>query len=178
MAVESESYPSPPLMIRRFFCLLLVSLMLANQGLCFAHTHHGTGVAEPEGHASQSHFHFGGFGQHESTHDQNHQADQFDDDHFSRDHRSGDDGPAALSEVTPIDNHDATAVYGANTVAVARDGNSVIVLLANYVAVVAIPRVTDQSDDSLLRLSSLRGQSLSVFDTACPILLRTLSLRI
>lgn len=165
-------------MFRRFFCLLLVSLMLANQGLCFAHAHHGTGVAEPEGHATQSHFHFGDLYQRKSAHDRDHHADHSDGDHSGRDHRSEDDGPAAPSEVTPIDNHDANAIYGTEAVAVAHDGNSKIVLLAKYVAVAAIPRVTAQSDDSMLRLSSLHGHSLSVFDADCPIFLRTLSLRI
>jgi len=167
MAVASESECCSH-MTRRFFCLLLVSLMLANQSLCVAHTHHGTGVAEPEGHASQSHFHFGGLGQHKLAQDQELHAD----------HSCDDEGHAALSNIAPISNHDIDAVYCGEAAAVARDGTSVIVLLAKYVAVVAIHCVTDHNNDSLLRLSSLRGQSLSVFETACPIFLRTLSLRI
>ena len=78
----------------------------------------------------------------------------------------------------PVGDHDADAVYCAEAVTFARDGNSVIVPLTKYVAVVAMLHGADQSDDWLLRLGPLRGQSPSVFDTACPIYLRTLSLRI
>ena len=67
---------------------------------------------------------------------------------------------------------DADAVYCTEAVTFA--GNSVIVPLTKYVAVVAILHRTDQSDNWLLRL----GQPASVFDAACPIYLRTLSLRI
>ena len=160
-------------MIRRFFCLLLVPLMLANQGLCFAHTHHGMDIAEPEGHAARPHFHFGGHGQHGSTHDDHHHGD-----HSGRDHRSDEHDAALPPAHAPIGDHDGDAVYCAEAVTFARDGNSVTVLSPKYFAVAAILHSADQSDDRLVRLGPLRGQPASVFDAACPIYLRTLSLRI
>lgn len=165
-------------MIRRFFCLLLVPLMLANQGLLFAHAHHGTDVGEPEGHASRPHFHFRGHGHHDSTHNHSQHSDHSHGDP-SMDVPASDEYDDALPPVvSPVGEHDSDAVYGVETVTVARDGNSVSVLSAKYVAVAVIFRVVDQSDDYLLRLGPLRGQPESVFDTACPIYLRTLSLRI
>ncbi len=163
-------------MIRQFFCLLLVLLMLANQGLCFAHAHHAADVAEPEGHASRPHFHVAGHGHHESSHD--HHADQSHGQCPGPDHRPDDHDAARPAAIAPVDDHDADAVYRADAVTFARDGSSAIVLSAKCVAVAAIVHGADQSDDKLLRLGPLRGQSPSVFDAACPIYLRTLSLRI
>lgn len=167
---QSESYSH---MTRQFLCLLLVSLMLANQGLCLAHVHHETDFAEPDGHGARPHFHSSGPGQHESTHDQKHRGD-----HSSPDRWSNEHDVALPPVITPEGNHDADAVYGAEAVAIAPDANSVIVPSVSYTAVAANLRVTDQSDDWLLRLSSLRGQPPSVSDAAYPIYLRTLSLRI
>ncbi len=153
-------------MIRRFVCLLLVPLLLANQGICYAHSHHGADFAESEDHASRPHFHFGGHDHHKSTHD--HNADHSGCDHSHDDHDA--DLPPAIA---PAGDHDADAVYCADAVTFARDGNTVIVLSAKDAAAIAL-RVADQSDDWLLRL----GQPPSIFDAACPIFLRTLSLRI
>ena len=171
--VKKTSYAH---MIRRFLCLLLVPLILANQGLCFAHVHHGTDIVEPEGHVSRPHFHFGG--RHDSTHDHDHHADHSHGDHSGRDPRSEERDAALPPSIAPIGDHDADAVYGAAAVTFARDRNSQIVPLTKHVAAVAILQGADQSDDWLLRLGPLRGQSPSVFDTACAIFLRTLSLRI
>ena len=154
-------------MIRRFLCLLLVPLMLTTQGVCFVHSHH---AAEPESHALRPHFHFGGHGHNESTHDHDHHAD-----HSSHDPRPGEHDAALSPAIVPIGDHDADAVYFGEAVTIARhDGNSVIVLLTKYIAVAAILRVSDQSESSLRRLA----HPPSVFDAACPIYLRTLSLRI
>ena len=163
-------------MRRRFLCLLLVPLMLANQGLCFSHTHRGTDVSEPEGHASRPHFHFGSHGQHDSTHD--HDADHSHGDNSGRDQRSDDHGTAVPPSIAPLGDHDADAVYCVEAATIARDENSVIVLSAKYVAVAAVLYIAQQSDVSLLRVGLIRGRPPSVFAAACPIYLRTLSLRI
>ena len=165
-------------MLRQFVCLLLVCLMLANQGLCLAHSHHGTDVAESEGHASRSHFHFGHHGQPISTNDQEHHEDHSRGDHSGRDQSSNEHDAVLPPAMAPIGDHDADAVYCAESVAVARDGNSVIVPSAKHFVAAAILDVAYQNDDWLLRLGSLRGQPPSVLDAACPIYLRTLSLRI
>ena len=161
-------------MIRRFLCLLLVPLMLVNQAMCFAHSHHGTDIAEPEGHASRPHFHFGDHGHHDSNRDHKHHAKQSHGEHFGHHPRSDEHDAAFPLEITSVSDHDANAVYFTETVTIARDGNSVVVLSSKYVTVAAILRVAEPSDDWSLRL----GQPASVFDTACPIYLRTLSLRI
>lgn len=51
-------------MIRRVLSLLLIPLVLANQGLIFAHTHLGTSVAEPPGHTARPHVHLRGRNHH------------------------------------------------------------------------------------------------------------------
>jgi hypothetical protein len=68
-------------------------------------------------------------------------------------------------------------VYYAESVAYARVGNPVIAL-AKCVDVLTILDVAHQDNDRLYRFGPLRGQPASVFDAACPIYLRTLSLRI
>ena len=164
-------------MIRRFVCLVLVLPMLANQGLCLAHSHQGTDVAETEGHASRPHFHVGGHRRHESSNGQEHDGNHSHDDHGRRDQRSGDsDAPVTLTNA-PIGGHDTTAVYSSETVALARDANRAIVF-EKFVEMPAILRVVHQNDDRALHSCPSRGQPASVFDAACPIYLRTLSLRI
>ncbi|MCH8045461.1 MAG: hypothetical protein IID44_17260 [Planctomycetes bacterium] len=165
-------------MIRRLFRLLLVPLMLANQGLCVAHAHHGTDVAEPEGHAARSHIHLGGRSQPDSTNDHEHHGDHSHGDHSGCDHRPDKHDAALPSAIAPIGEHDADAVYGMETIILARNGRTVTVVSTTNFAASAILRVTHQSDDWLVRLGPLRGQPPSVFDAACPIYLRTLSLRI
>ncbi len=147
-------------MIRRFVCLLLVPLMLVSQGPCFAHSHHGTGMAEPDGHASRPHFHTGGHRHHA--------------DHSCRDHRHGPRDAALPPAIAPVGDHDADAVYCADVAALACGGNSAIVLSAKHVAAAVVLRVAEPSDDRLLRL----GQPLSIFDVDGPTYLRTRSLRI
>lgn len=158
--------------------LLLVPLMLANQGLCFAHTHHGTDVAVPEGHASRSHFHLGCDGRPDTTNDQQHHADRSHGDHSGHDHGSAERDAALPPAITPTGDHDADVVYGTETITLARNGSTVTLISTIDLAASAILRVTEQTDDGLLRAGPLRGQPPSVFDAACPIYLRTLSLRI
>lgn len=164
-------------MIHRFLCRLLVVVMLANQSLCFAHSHDGTDIAESESHASRSHFHLGGHDHHGSTNGREHDESRSHDDHSNRDQRSTDDEATITPMVSPIFDHDTDAVYCTESVAFARGRHSVVVS-AKYVEVPAVLEVVHQNDDRLRRVGPLLGQPASVFDAACPIYLRTLSLRI
>ena len=164
-------------MIRRFLCLLLVPLMLANQGLCLAHSHQGTDVAEPAGHASRPHLHVVGQSHHESTYGQEHDGNQSHDDHPGRDQRSGDSDAVVTLTNAPIGGHDTTAVYFSKALDFARDTASVIVF-EKFGDVPAILAVAHQNDDRALHYCLGRGQPASFFDAACPIYLRTHSLRI
>ena len=148
--------------------------MLVNQGLCFAHSHHATDIAEPESHASRPHFHFGGHGH--QTHD--HHADHSHGHDSDRDPPPDDHNGGCAPFIRPAVDHDADAVYCTGTVTLAQDGRTLAVVSATYFAASAILQVTHQNDDWLLRPGPLRGQPASVFDAACPIYLRTLSLRI
>jgi hypothetical protein len=164
-------------MIRRFLCLLLVPLMLANQGLCLAHSHQGTDVAEPAGHASRPHLHVVGHSHHESTYGQKHDGNQSHDDHAGGNQRSGDSDAAVTLTSAPIGGHDTTAVYFSKALDFARDTTSVIVF-EKFGDVPAILAIAHQNDDRARHYCPGRGQQASFFDAACPIYLRTLSLRI
>ncbi|MDA1049356.1 MAG: hypothetical protein O3C40_02610 [Planctomycetota bacterium] len=163
-------------MFRRLLCLLLVALMLASQGLRPAHSHRGADFAEPEGHDSRSHFHVGGHTHHHSQHHSAQGSDHSQGDHAPRVPPFDAHDATLVRSLLPAGDHDASAVYRAETETFARDGNSVRVLAEN-VAPSAILRVANRSD-GLLRLGPLRGPPASIFDGACPIYLRTLSLRI
>jgi hypothetical protein len=164
-------------MIRRLVCLLLVSSMFANQGLCFAHAHQGADIEEPEGHASRPHFHTGGHVHHHSTHSHDHHANH------SHGHRginvteSDENGDTQLQAILPVGQHDSDALYCGESVTLARNGNSVTVLAEKDVSTAVLLRVSNLGD-GLLRLGPLRGQPPAVFEAACPIYLRTLSMRL
>lgn len=161
-------------MTRRFVCFLLVAVMLANQGLVFAHVHHAADGPGPDGHNSRSHFHLGGHDDHSADHEATHSVI----------HRGNVDGETREhdgdlpSVAMPVGDHDANAIYCTETVALAQSGATPVIVPATCVWGVASLAVDAQSDDSLLRLGPIRGKPASIFDTACPIYLRTLSLRI
>ena len=161
-------------MIRRFFTLQLVFMMLVNQGLCLAHVHHGNDVEAPGDHGSRPHIHVGGHVHHDHGHN-HHDADHS---HSYSDPESDEHDAAIPPTFSPVDYHDSNAVYLAETVTTARKGgNSVSVLPEKDVGVAAILLVTNQND-RLRHWGPIRGQPPSVFDGASPIYLRTLSLRI
>ena len=164
-------------MIGRFFRLLLVPVMLANQGLLHAHAHRGTDVAEPEGHASRPHYHIGGHGHRHSANDED-QAEHSHGHDSDRDAPPDDHDGGSQSFIRPMVDHDADAVYRAESIAVARSGRRVTVVPATFVGVSGIHRVAHRNDDSLLRFGPSLGRPASVFDAALPIYLRTLSLLI
>lgn len=163
-------------MIRRLFTLLLVFLMLANQGLCLAHVHHANELAEPEGHAARPHFHVGGHVHRDRAHDHQH-ADDSHPDHLDSVPDSGNRGATFSPATSTGSEHDSDAVYCGESVTIARIGNSVDVLPDNDVAGIGILHAAIQ-DDGSRHIGPLRCQPPSVLDAACPIYLRTLSLRI
>lgn len=161
-------------MFPRSLSLLLVPLMLVNQGLCFAHAHHGSGFAEPDGHGARLHFHLSGRDDSESGH----RADQLAA-NLHREHTA--DRPvehehARHSEVAPVGEHDADAVYFAESAPLAREGRSI----SDYDTTdgVAATIFREIPARTSLRLEPGVTQRLSSFDAACPVYLRTLSLRL
>ena len=139
--------------------------MLANQGLCLGHVHRGRDFAQPEGHNSRPHLHFGGHDLHAHDEATGHISD------------SGIPKRALAAAIVFVSEHDSDAVYFSDMLNGTREATLATVVLAKYVATAAVGHLADHSD-RLLRLGSVRGQPASVFDAACPIYLRTLSLRI
>ncbi|HUG67135.1 MAG TPA: hypothetical protein VMM76_05265 [Pirellulaceae bacterium] len=163
-------------MIRRFFTLLLIVLMLANQGLCLAHVHHGDDCVVPDGHDSRSHFHLGGHVHHHGDHSHE-PVGQSHSDHSASAPSSGKCDEVTLSTSAPVGEHDSDAVYCGEQTTIACTGNLSNILPDKHVAEFANFQVVPQHDDSR-HLAPSRIQPPSVFAAACPIYLRTLSLRI
>ncbi|PHS14841.1 MAG: hypothetical protein COA78_05520 [Blastopirellula sp.] len=168
-------------MIRRFLCLLLVPLMLANQGLCFAHSHFGTDILDSEGHSSKPHFHAGDHNHYElkSDHVAQGQVDQTQGQHSDRmpssEHDGEDHSKDHLSLIQPSTDHDADAVYYPEAATLAHFRQMVVIDSPFCLAFAATSPAAHQNKDGLL----LSGQSPnSVFYPDCPIYLSTLSLRI
>lgn len=151
--------------------------MLANQGLLCAYVHHAADGPESAGHDSRSHFHLGGHDHHTTAHVDNHKATHSHH-HGDVDRETGEHDGDLPPTVVPLGDHDANATYCAETVALARDRATPITFPAKCVWNVSGLCVADHIDNGLLRPGPIRGQPASVFDAACPIYLRTLSLRI
>lgn len=162
-------------MIRRLFTLLLIFLMLANQGLCLSHTHHGNGIAEPEDHGVRPHIHIGGHDHHKHHHgDHSHAGHSHSESRADSDEHDVAFPPTCL----PVDDHDSDAVYlGERVTTARRSGSSETVHPEKDVAGSSIVMVANQCD-RLGHCGPIRGQPPSVFDTDFPIYLRVLSLRI
>ncbi len=165
-------------MTRRFICLLLVPLLLANQGLAVAHSHYAADIVEPEGHGLRPHFHVGGHDHHNSAHAHEHVAAHSHSHHSDGDRESDQPDEALPPAIVPLADHDVDAMYFAGAVTLARGAATPSVVPAKFIALAAILDVAESSNDTLLRLGPIRGQLPSVLDAACPIYLRTLSLRI
>lgn len=159
-------------MIRRIVSLLLVPLLLANQGLAVAHSHHAADVAEPAGHGARPHFHVGGHDHHNSAHNHEHVAVH------AHSHRGHDPDETLPSAIVPLEDHDADAMYFAGAVTLARGAITPSIVPAKFIVLAAVLGVAERSSDRLLRLGPICGQPRPDSDTACPIYLRTLSLRI
>jgi len=160
-------------MFRRSISFLLASLLLANQCLSVAHAHPGSDFAEREGHDARPHFHLGSHA-HEALHQH---SDHRHNDHLG--HASGvnEYDASAVQGVVPFGEHDADAVYCGQSTLFPRSLGSLRPFVEKDSVAFAILDVMHQKD-RLLRAGPLNSQLSSVFDEACPIYLRTLSLRI
>ena len=170
-------------MIRRFFTLLLVCLMLTNQGILPAHEHHESDFAESSGdssrpHLSRLHFHFyvGENCRERTTHDEG--RDPVHHLHCDLAHHSrakaiapAGDHDAAWHEAG---DHDDTAVYIANPVAFTSEANSFGSPLANDIVSGRVACVAERGAQKLSRLVC----RAPVFGANCPIYLSLRSLRI
>lgn len=168
-------------MIRRFFTLSLVLLMLANQGLCLAHMHHGHDGGEPEDHDSRPHFHLGRHVHHQGGHADEHGSHQHDDglpsDGSNAALSSDEQSPTSPCNFPLQGDHDSDAVYG-EPVTPARMGSSGSILPdKDVVAGLACVRV-EHLDSGLLHAQPSVDRSSFLSDDACPIYLRALSLRL
>ncbi len=147
--------------------------MLANQGLGLAHAHLGGSFAEPDGHGARPHFHIGN-----ATHDAlTHDADHSHEEHTS--HARGDDEhkAALVRSVSPASEHDSNAVYCGESTPFALRIRPERNFVEKDVTSSAILHVVSHSD-RLLDLGRRGSQPPSIVGLACPIYLRTLSLRI
>ncbi len=160
-------------MFRRSLSLVLVSLLLANQCLAVTHAHLGSDFAEPESHGARPHFHLGGHAHEESDqHSEHPHAD-----HPGHAPRVDEHDPSAVRAVTLLGEHDSDAVYCGQTTLFPRNLESPSILVAKCSVAFAVLDVVSQRD-RLLRPGPRSSQPSSLFDEACPIYLRTLSLRI
>ena len=160
-------------MFRRSISFLLASLLLANQCLSVAHAHPGSDFAEREGHDARPHFHLGSHA-HEALHQH---SDHRHNDHLG--HASGvnEYDASAVQGVVPFGEHDADAVYCGQSTQCPRNSDSLRIRVEVDSVAFAILDVVSQGD-RLLRPGPQIIQPSSLFDEACPIYLRTLSLRI
>ncbi len=157
-------------MTRRIVSLLLMPMLLVSQGLCFGHSHQGDSVTEQEGHDARPHFHLHGCGhQHHGDHDHD------DAKHQSEAHQRH-DKVEILTGYLPVAPHDDDAVYVAATVmlptirSVAADAVGKFWLETPFAKVVA-------SDVVVSHLSGILSSLPPPIVSACPLYLRTLSLR-
>lgn len=166
-------------MFRRCFTSLLVLLMLANQGLCFAHVHHGQDVEEPDGHGLRPHVHLGQHAHHkgECRHG-----------HGSHQHSRSDGAEAPLSSdeqssespgnFAPHGDHDSDAVYGGEPLSLARTSNSGSFFPGEDVPAGLAYWQVEDFDDGLLHVQPSGFRPSLLHDDACPVYLRALSLRL
>lgn len=165
-------------MIRRSFTLLLVMLMLANQGLCLAHMPHQHDGAEPDDHDLRPHIHLGGHVHHAVEHKGHRHGDHA--------HAPGSNGssksreclPAPPGNDPPLGDHDSDAVYGGQPVTFARTGDSLnIAVNSDSLAGLAILQFAQRVDQPQ-RAQSSQPPSSFFGDDGCPLYLRARTLRL
>ncbi len=169
-------------MIRRVISLLLMPLMLANQGLCLAHAHHDS---QPPDHASRPHIHSGSHSHGDADHGHDHDAVHAPDNDADHSHESAhhpDEGAAELVTATPVlrtsaPDHEHDAVYFAVTTPITLKTDSAVKRLADDQAAGWMLCV-EASEGTAIRPWPVVGPPLALFDADCPIFLRTLSLRL
>ena len=166
--------------MRQILSLLLIPLVLASQGMVFAHSHHGMNLAESLEHAARPHVHVGGGGHHHHPHtDQHsHESASGHHDHHPSGHHENDDDDYGTTDLVPLASHDDDAVYGPDAFSISLSGQSNALRLTQAIAphwcvwnaiVPEAPRLNAASGYCQPPPSSLSGG---------PLYLRTLSLRL
>ena len=157
-------------MVRRFANLLLVLLVVANQGvsLAFAHSHddnaanHATGAAPhvhvgEHSHHGHDHHHHGGDHSHSEPLDHSDADDQTD-----------------LSLDSPVADHDSDAVYCGESFLAARSNSELTVGAIRC----ACGTIRPVCDDCMVEQRPRAASAPPLVTSTCPVYLRTLSLRI
>lgn len=166
-------------MVRRVICLLLILLMLANQGLCLAHAHQGT---QPVDHAFRPHIHWSSpsHGDAAQGHDDDavHSHDH-DTDHSHQSSQHPGESVADLATATPqlrfsFPDHEQDAIYFAVTTPMTSKTEAAV---KRHQAVGWILCAEAKNDGNVLRLRP-RSAPMALMDASCPIFLRNLCLRL
>ena len=152
-------------MMQRIVSLILMTLLLVGQTFCAAHTHAGSGVAEPDGHTERPHIHVGQHRHHHHGHD--HEGEK-------PDRQSPRIPPEDLPpEDLPVD-HDSDAIYGSPN-QLFRDVRTTTV----DVSKLALGSMSESDPVSIPnpRPGATRGSLHSAGSLKCPLYLWTLSIR-
>ena len=163
--------------MRRIVSLLLILVMLASQAFCAPHTHRGTAIGEPVGHANRPHVHVAGSGSHHHHDDSKHSHHHH---HGDADHHGSDD-PSVEPQATvfePLDDHDANAVYCPSSASARSDRQAKLNLSAKPRVVVPSLSTVGVLNAETVRLASRHSLPPPFLHWHCPLYLRNLSLRI
>lgn len=163
-------------MMRRILSLLLIPLLLVSQSVCFGHSHRGSDVTEPAGHAARPHFHV--HGKHPHSHEKHHHHSHDGQRHTHHTHRHADDAreAAVLPGIQPNDDHDEDAVY-VSTSEMLGAGRSLSKQLSLKKWFNAPQAWFETRAGGALNSPSVLWSQPPPIDPACPLYLRTLSLR-
>lgn len=148
--------------MNRIVSTLLIPLLLMSQSLFSApHTHAGSSIVEPNGHAARPHVHL---------HDANHRHDHHS--HRHGHHEDGDDVPSSTGEQDS--DHDSDAVYVGDD-SFLHDGKVVRAIDAELAAVYVVGEVSP-AKTSLFGLCHLHSSSVKQ-RPKCALYLQLLSIR-
>ena len=179
---QSRIVSTSGLAMRRVVSLLLIPLLLAVQGLGFAHSHGGTRVAETAGHAARPHVHVRGAEHrhpHGHRHGHSHKHSHGKDGSSHHHHQSGHEADKGSAVgLIPQCNHDDDAVYLPEVVSVRANR-----LSASDIGMMqgldASPVWSFTGHDALrLAVASAYCQPPPLSLSGGPLYLRTLSLRL
>ena len=135
---------------------ILIPLLLVSQSLLSVpHSHAGTPIVEPDGHAARPHFHF-----HDAHHDHGH-------------HEDGDDTPSSNDEQVP--DHDSDAFYAGDD-QLLHDGRVPKIAKAELTAVCSISD-DSSANETLGRFWSQPGSPPLPLRPKCARYLQLLSIR-
>ena len=141
--------------MNRAVASILIPLLLVSQSLfSVPHSHAGSSIAEPDGHAARPHVHL-----HDSHHDHGH-------------HEDGDDTPSSTGEQVP--DHDSDTVYAGDD-QLLHDGRVAKVAKTELAAVYFI--ADDSSTEAALRRLWVQPDSPPVRCPKCALYLQFHSIR-